>query len=260
MLNAGKRAFLWLVLLLAGSAGAYAAPGMAAMPADELAAAQQEAELGGLTSQTALRAMLWVEPRAVAAFLPLKPAASEEVHLAEAEARAKAILANDPGQIQALALLGRLAWVGGRANDATNYFQRALLYAADSSPALLGLADLYLDRREPDRARAFLASIKTKNTEAEVANDVTLRLAVLALWQGDGQGAVAFVSAASPPGGTGVSPSCGCWRRAWPWPVRRRRPRPSWRGRSRSGPGGSGLNKAGFLPRRSGLKMRAWLT
>ncbi|MGE5551338.1 MAG: fibronectin type III domain-containing protein [Bacteroidota bacterium] len=199
MREAGKRALLWVALILAVAAGVNAAPGIAAIPLDELTAAGQEAELGGLTSQTALRAMLWAEPRAAAAFVPLKPAAAEEVHLAEAEARAKAILTADPARIEALVLLGRLAWIGGRANEATSYFQRALLYAADSSQALLGLADLCLDRRETERARAYLASIKSAGTE--LAEAVTLRLAILALWQGDAQGAVTFLSSVSPPPG-----------------------------------------------------------
>ena len=141
--------FFAVLLVLAGTA-----PFAGADPANELALAMLEAEQGGYTGQCALRMMLWTEPAEIGPFVLLHPTPLEQAHLTEAEAKAKSALSAKPDLLPALILLGRLAWIDGRTNDALGYFQRALMFAPDSGQAQLGLIDLHLDRREREKAQA----------------------------------------------------------------------------------------------------------
>ena len=195
-----RRAVLAIVAIVVMACGTAAA----ADTMGEFSVAQIEAELGGFVNQCGLRAMLWTEQLEVASFLLVRPTPAEEGHLKEAETRAKALLSAVPDHLASLVLLGKLAWIGGRATEANDFYQRALAFNPDFGPALLGMADLYLDRRDADRARATLSRIKT--SEASLGNEVALRLGTLALWRGDGQEAVGALTACTPPGGDGDLP------------------------------------------------------
>lgn len=184
-----------VVSLLAAAVLLAVAPASAADPAGDLQAAERLAGQGGLAAQASLRAMLWTEPMEAAAYCLARPTAAERNYLDEAAKVVRAILAAKPDLASALVLLGRLSWIDGRAVEAAELYQRALASAPDYGPALLGLADIYLDRREQGKAQAVLARIAAGDRDAEVG----LRLAVLALWQGDGPGAISAIAATEPP-------------------------------------------------------------
>ncbi|MGE5528606.1 MAG: tetratricopeptide repeat protein, partial [Patescibacteria group bacterium] len=162
----------------------------------ELDQARAEAELGGIGVQTAMRIMLWTEPLESGAILLPRPTAEEKEHLARAEAGARAALSLEPDLVPALVLLGRLAWIGGRATEANNSYQRALLIAPDAGQALLGMADLQLDQRKPEKALSYLRGIRS--TERGLADAVALRSGVISLMRGDARDALAAVAGAEP--------------------------------------------------------------
>lgn len=186
-----------VISLLAAAVLLAVAPASAADPAGGLQTAERLAGQGGFAVQASLRAMLWTEPMEAAPYCLARPTATEQNYLNEAAKTVRAILAAKPDLASALVFLGRLSWIDGRITEAAELYQRALASAPDYGPALLGLADIYLDRREQDKAQAVLDRIAAADRDAEVG----LRLAVLALWRGDGPGAISSIAATEPPAG-----------------------------------------------------------
>ncbi|MGQ9778651.1 MAG: tetratricopeptide repeat protein [Bacillota bacterium] len=180
---------------------AFFLPTGAAEGEEELALALRAAEQSGMERLIALRTMLWTEPSAIASSVLPSPSAEEKAFLAEAESRARSALSG-PNLLPSLVLLGHLARIDGRMEEAEDYYRRALSVLPAYAPALLGLADLYLDRREAPRAASCLAAIKS--AETEILRATALRRAVLALWRGDGAQAVSLLKAwPEPPGDEG---------------------------------------------------------
>ena len=199
-----RRSVHWLPVLAVLFLAVSLAPGRTADAGGELATALRAAGEGGLDRLSALRMMLWTEPQGIAPFVLPRPSPAEEARLGEAEARAKAALAARPDLLPALVLLGRLAWIADRPDEAADYYRHALSFTPGYGPALLGLTDIHLDRREADRAAAFLAQIQ--GAESGLPAETALRRAVLALWRGDGPGAVSALAAVEPPSGEGFFP------------------------------------------------------
>jgi tetratricopeptide (TPR) repeat protein len=71
--------------------------------------------------------------------------AQREGHTQDAERAYRRVLQADPGNVDALAMLGRSAAVAGRAQEAERLLRRAIALAPDHLEALLGLARLLKD-------------------------------------------------------------------------------------------------------------------
>jgi tetratricopeptide (TPR) repeat protein len=132
-------------------------------------------------AETSFRKAVDVAPKSLPARLALANFLWASGRAADAEQTLKDALALDPENLTANSALGTFYMASNRAKEAERYYE-TIAHTANTTPAILGLADYYaVTKRIPD-ARRVLGELAAKNSDGYAA--AVTRLAALDASQG----------------------------------------------------------------------------